>query len=159
MGTQSNGNPYCGRMATVYYNNREVQVELVDKCMGCVSSFRVSFLSSQLALLLTSPFRLNTITATKPGTDYDIFPARTIRRPIMRSLQGPRPSVRRAVPRCEMEIRHCGEDLLKVSLPRTFFHSHKTAITKSMEEFAIRLYLSFPFPSFPFLICTKNEAV
>lgn len=37
MGTQSNGNPYCGRSATVYVDDKSVVVKLVDKCMGCVS--------------------------------------------------------------------------------------------------------------------------
>ena len=36
MGTQSNGNPFCGRSATVYVDGKSVVVKLVDKCMGCV---------------------------------------------------------------------------------------------------------------------------
>jgi hypothetical protein len=35
MGTQSNGNPYCGRTATVTVGDKSVKVKLVDKCMGC----------------------------------------------------------------------------------------------------------------------------
>lgn len=38
MGTQSNGNPYCGRTATITANGKSVVAKLVDKCMGCVSS-------------------------------------------------------------------------------------------------------------------------
>ena len=37
MGTQSNGNPFCGRMATIELNGVSVTGKLVDKCMGCVS--------------------------------------------------------------------------------------------------------------------------
>lgn len=36
MGTQSNGNPFCGRMATIKVAGKpEVKAKLVDKCMGC----------------------------------------------------------------------------------------------------------------------------
>jgi hypothetical protein len=35
MGEQSNGNPYCGRSATVYVGDKSVKVKLVDKCMDC----------------------------------------------------------------------------------------------------------------------------
>ena len=38
MGEQSNGNPYCGRTATITANGKSVVAKLVDKCMGCVSS-------------------------------------------------------------------------------------------------------------------------
>ena len=38
MGEQSNGNPFCGRMATIKVPGKpEVTAKLVDKCMGCVS--------------------------------------------------------------------------------------------------------------------------
>ncbi|RAL63649.1 hypothetical protein DID88_003692 [Monilinia fructigena] len=35
MGTQSNGNPYCGRKIKVNYGGKSVTVKVVDKCMGC----------------------------------------------------------------------------------------------------------------------------
>jgi len=38
MGEQSNGNPFCGRMATIKVAGKApVTAKLVDKCMGCVS--------------------------------------------------------------------------------------------------------------------------
>ena len=36
MGTQSNGNPFCGKTVTINYNGATVQATVVDKCMGCV---------------------------------------------------------------------------------------------------------------------------
>ena len=36
MGTQSNGNPYCGRMAKITLNGNSVTGKLVDKCGACV---------------------------------------------------------------------------------------------------------------------------
>ena len=35
MGTQSNGNPFCGRRAEVTLDGKTVVGKLVDKCMGC----------------------------------------------------------------------------------------------------------------------------
>ncbi|KAM3082067.1 hypothetical protein ACMFMG_004519 [Clarireedia jacksonii] len=35
MGTQSNGNPNCGKKIKVSYGGKSVVVEVVDKCMGC----------------------------------------------------------------------------------------------------------------------------
>ncbi|KAL9001170.1 MAG: hypothetical protein Q9169_000354 [Polycauliona sp. 2 TL-2023] len=35
MGTQSNGNPFCGRKAEVTLDGKTVVGRLVDKCMGC----------------------------------------------------------------------------------------------------------------------------
>ena len=47
MGEQSNGNPFCGRMAQIKVPGKPVvAAKLVDKCMGCVShpeSAHVSF--------------------------------------------------------------------------------------------------------------------
>lgn len=36
MGTQSNGNPFCGRTVTIEYGGKTVEATVVDKCMGCV---------------------------------------------------------------------------------------------------------------------------
>lgn len=38
MGSQSNGNPYCGRSVTLYNptSGTTVQATVGDKCMGCV---------------------------------------------------------------------------------------------------------------------------
>ncbi|OBT61408.1 hypothetical protein VE03_09500 [Pseudogymnoascus sp. 23342-1-I1] len=36
MGTQSNGNPFCGKTVTIEYGGKTVQATVVDKCMGCV---------------------------------------------------------------------------------------------------------------------------
>jgi expansin (peptidoglycan-binding protein) len=36
MGTQSNGNPYCGKTITVSYGGKTTTATVVDKCMGCV---------------------------------------------------------------------------------------------------------------------------
>lgn len=36
MGTQSNGNPFCGRKVQIRKNGMMVEAEVVDKCMGCV---------------------------------------------------------------------------------------------------------------------------
>lgn len=36
MGTQSNGNPFCGKTVTINYKGATVQATVVDKCMGCV---------------------------------------------------------------------------------------------------------------------------
>ena len=38
MGTQSNGNPYCGRSVTLFNptSGTTVQATVGDKCMGCV---------------------------------------------------------------------------------------------------------------------------
>lgn len=35
MGTQSNGNPFCGRKVTITLNGKSIVAEVVDKCMGC----------------------------------------------------------------------------------------------------------------------------
>ncbi|PQE30511.1 allergen Asp F7 protein [Rutstroemia sp. NJR-2017a WRK4] len=35
MGTQSNGNPYCGLYVTISYGGKTVNAKVVDKCMGC----------------------------------------------------------------------------------------------------------------------------
>jgi len=35
MGSQSNGNPYCGQTITVSLNGNSIQATVVDKCMGC----------------------------------------------------------------------------------------------------------------------------
>lgn len=36
MGTQSNGNPYCGKSITISKNGKTIQATVMDKCMGCV---------------------------------------------------------------------------------------------------------------------------
>lgn len=35
MGTQSNGNPFCGKSVTVKLNGKSIVAKVVDKCMGC----------------------------------------------------------------------------------------------------------------------------
>ncbi|KAE8445273.1 hypothetical protein EG329_013511 [Mollisiaceae sp. DMI_Dod_QoI] len=35
MGTQSNGNPYCGKTITISYGGKSTTATVVDKCMGC----------------------------------------------------------------------------------------------------------------------------
>jgi hypothetical protein len=35
MGTQSNGNPYCGKTVTIQKGSAKVIATVVDKCMGC----------------------------------------------------------------------------------------------------------------------------
>ncbi|KAM3072318.1 hypothetical protein ACMFMG_009128 [Clarireedia jacksonii] len=35
MGSQSNGNPYCGKTITISYNGKTVIAVVIDKCMGC----------------------------------------------------------------------------------------------------------------------------
>ncbi|KAJ8068125.1 hypothetical protein OCU04_003696 [Sclerotinia nivalis] len=35
MGTQSNGNPNCGKKIKINYKGKSVTVKVVDKCMGC----------------------------------------------------------------------------------------------------------------------------
>ena len=35
MGTQSNGNPYCGLTITIKCNGKTTTATVVDKCMGC----------------------------------------------------------------------------------------------------------------------------
>jgi hypothetical protein len=35
MGTQSNGNPYCGKTVTIEKDGTSIIVTVVDKCMGC----------------------------------------------------------------------------------------------------------------------------
>ncbi|PBP16202.1 riboflavin aldehyde-forming enzyme [Diplocarpon rosae] len=35
MGTQSNGNPYCGMTVTIMLGSKTTQATVVDKCMGC----------------------------------------------------------------------------------------------------------------------------
>lgn len=35
MGTQSNGNPYCGKTITISYGGKQVVATVKDKCMGC----------------------------------------------------------------------------------------------------------------------------
>ncbi|TGO07352.1 hypothetical protein BTUL_0288g00010 [Botrytis tulipae] len=35
MGTQSNGNPNCGKKIKINYGGKSVTVKVVDKCMGC----------------------------------------------------------------------------------------------------------------------------
>jgi len=53
MGEQSNGNPFCGRMAMIKVPGKApVKAKLVDKCMGCVSA------------ILTSTFTTNYIVLT-----------------------------------------------------------------------------------------------
>lgn len=43
MGEQSNGNPFCGRMATIKVAGKPpIVAKLVDKCMGCVSTTSAS---------------------------------------------------------------------------------------------------------------------
>ncbi|KAK4230262.1 putative allergen asp f7 protein [Podospora fimiseda] len=37
MGTQSNGNPYCGKSISVSANGKTVQATVRDKCMGCAA--------------------------------------------------------------------------------------------------------------------------
>ncbi len=37
MGSQSNGNPFCGRTAAIVYKGKTIHGTLTDKCMGCVS--------------------------------------------------------------------------------------------------------------------------
>lgn len=36
MGTQSNGNPFCGRTVAITKNGVTISAKVVDKCMGCV---------------------------------------------------------------------------------------------------------------------------
>ncbi|KAF8864986.1 hypothetical protein BDZ45DRAFT_581164, partial [Acephala macrosclerotiorum] len=36
MGTQSNGNPYCGKTITISYQGKTTTATVVDKCMGCL---------------------------------------------------------------------------------------------------------------------------
>jgi len=36
MGTQSNGNPYCGKTITISYQGKTTTATVQDKCMGCV---------------------------------------------------------------------------------------------------------------------------
>ncbi|ESZ92974.1 hypothetical protein SBOR_6640 [Sclerotinia borealis F-4128] len=38
MGTQSNGNPYCGKKINIKYKGKSVTVKVVDKCMGCAKN-------------------------------------------------------------------------------------------------------------------------
>lgn len=38
MGTQSNGNPYCGQTVTISYGGKTTQATVVDKCMGCTGN-------------------------------------------------------------------------------------------------------------------------
>lgn len=38
MGTQSNGNPYCGASVTISYGGKSIQAKVVDKCMGCTGN-------------------------------------------------------------------------------------------------------------------------
>lgn len=35
LGTQSNGNPYCGKTITIKYKGKSIVAKVVDKCMGC----------------------------------------------------------------------------------------------------------------------------
>jgi expansin (peptidoglycan-binding protein) len=35
MGTQSNGNPYCGKTITIQYGGKTTTAVVKDKCMGC----------------------------------------------------------------------------------------------------------------------------
>jgi cytoskeletal protein RodZ len=35
MGTQSNGNPYCGKTVTISFEGTSITATVVDKCMGC----------------------------------------------------------------------------------------------------------------------------
>ncbi|KAL2890168.1 Allergen Asp f 7 -like protein [Ceratocystis lukuohia] len=37
MGTQSNGNPYCGKTATITGNGKTITATIRDKCMGCTT--------------------------------------------------------------------------------------------------------------------------
>ncbi|KAG9244014.1 allergen Asp F7 [Calycina marina] len=36
MGTQSNGNPYCGKTITILRKSKSITAKVVDKCMGCI---------------------------------------------------------------------------------------------------------------------------
>jgi hypothetical protein len=38
MGSQSNGNPYCGRTVKIVNGDATVTATVVDKCMGCVGN-------------------------------------------------------------------------------------------------------------------------
>jgi hypothetical protein len=38
MGTQSNGNPFCGKTVTISKGGKTVQATVVDKCMGCTGN-------------------------------------------------------------------------------------------------------------------------
>jgi hypothetical protein len=38
MGSQSNGNPYCGMTITIVKDGKTVTAKVVDKCMGCVNN-------------------------------------------------------------------------------------------------------------------------
>jgi hypothetical protein len=35
MGTQSNGNPYCGKKVTITRGDKSCEATVMDKCMGC----------------------------------------------------------------------------------------------------------------------------
>ncbi|ATZ58364.1 hypothetical protein BCIN_16g01700 [Botrytis cinerea B05.10] len=37
MGTQSNGNPNCGKKIKISHGGKSVTVKVVDKCMGCAT--------------------------------------------------------------------------------------------------------------------------
>lgn len=41
MGGQSNGNPFCGREVAITLDGKTATGKVVDKCMGCVSSYFV----------------------------------------------------------------------------------------------------------------------
>jgi len=38
MGTQSNGNPYCGKTVTITHNGKSTTATVADKCMGCTGN-------------------------------------------------------------------------------------------------------------------------
>lgn len=38
MGTQSNGNPYCGKTVTISYQGKTTTATVVDKCPGCLGN-------------------------------------------------------------------------------------------------------------------------
>lgn len=38
MGTQSNGNPYCGKTITISYKGKTTTATVVDKCPGCTGN-------------------------------------------------------------------------------------------------------------------------
>jgi len=35
MGSESNGNPFCGKTVTIALNGKTTTAEVVDKCEGC----------------------------------------------------------------------------------------------------------------------------
>lgn len=43
MGHQANDNSFCGKTVTIKYGDKKVTAKVVDKCMGCVSSYHSQF--------------------------------------------------------------------------------------------------------------------